>query len=52
MHLLMMINICCGVCLQVGFKHSGFLRPGGNLVMKVYEVCVWLRVWLSDEHGP
>jgi hypothetical protein len=24
--------------LQVGFRHSGFLRPGGNLVMKVYEV--------------
>ncbi|WIA19425.1 hypothetical protein OEZ85_004043 [Tetradesmus obliquus] len=22
---------------QLGFKHSGFLRPGGNLVMKVYE---------------
>jgi hypothetical protein len=24
--------------LQVGFRHSGFLLPGGNLVMKVYEV--------------
>lgn len=24
---------------QVGFRHSGYLRPGGNLVMKVYEVC-------------
>lgn len=23
---------------QMGFQHSGFLRPGGNLVMKVYEV--------------
>lgn len=23
---------------QMGFKHSGFLRPGGNLVMKIYEV--------------
>jgi hypothetical protein len=23
---------------QVGFRHNGFLRPGGNLVMKVYEV--------------
>lgn len=23
---------------QVGFTHSGYLRPGGNLVMKVYEV--------------
>lgn len=23
---------------QMGFRHSGFLRPGGNLVMKVYEV--------------
>lgn len=25
---------------QVGFRHTGFLRPGGNLVMKVYEVRV------------
>lgn len=24
--------------LQVGFRHTGFLRPGGALVMKVYEV--------------
>lgn len=23
---------------QMGFTHTGFLRPGGNLVMKVYEV--------------
>lgn len=23
---------------QMGFEHSGFLKPGGNLVMKVYEV--------------
>lgn len=23
---------------QMGFQHTGFLRPGGNLVMKVYEV--------------
>lgn len=23
---------------QVGFKHAGYLRPGGALVMKVYEV--------------
>jgi 23S rRNA U2552 (ribose-2'-O)-methylase RlmE/FtsJ len=23
---------------QMGFRHTGFLRPGGNLVMKVYEV--------------
>jgi hypothetical protein len=22
---------------QVGFRHGGFLRPGGALVMKVYE---------------
>lgn len=26
---------------QMGFQHSGFLRPGGNLVMKVYEVGYW-----------
>jgi 23S rRNA U2552 (ribose-2'-O)-methylase RlmE/FtsJ len=30
---------------QVGFRHTGFLRPGGNLVMKVYEVRVgWFPV--------
>lgn len=23
---------------QVGFRHTGFLKPGGTLVMKVYEV--------------
>lgn len=23
---------------QMGFRHTGFLRPGGNLVMKLYEV--------------
>jgi hypothetical protein len=26
---------------QVGFRHSGYLRPGGSLVMKVYEVRCW-----------
>lgn len=29
---------------QVGFRHSGYLRPGGNLVMKVYEV---RRCWCA-----
>lgn len=29
---------------QMGFTHTGFLRPGGNLVMKVYEVCVYVCV--------
>lgn len=23
---------------QMGFSHTGFLRPGGSLVMKIYEV--------------
>lgn len=23
--------------MQVGFSHTGFLRPGGALVMKIYE---------------
>lgn len=23
---------------RMGFRHTGYLRPGGNLVMKVYEV--------------
>jgi hypothetical protein len=31
--------------LQVGFRHSGFLRPGGNLVMKVYEVRRYTEWW-------
>jgi hypothetical protein len=33
--------------LQVGFRHSGFLRPGGNLVMKVYEVRRYADCWKS-----
>lgn len=24
-------------CLQLGYRHQGYLRPGGALVMKVYE---------------
>jgi hypothetical protein len=23
---------------SVGFSHTGFLKPGGNLVMKIYDV--------------
>jgi hypothetical protein len=36
---------------QMGFRHSGFLRPGGNLVMKVYEVRGegWGEVWSGGE---
>jgi hypothetical protein len=32
----------------MGFRHSGFLKPGGSLVMKIYEVgavVVWWCVW-------
>ncbi len=28
---------------QLGFRHQGFLRPGGALVMKVYEVGLAVR---------
>ena len=25
---------------RMGFRHEGYLRPGGSLVMKIFEVCV------------
>jgi hypothetical protein len=42
---------------RTGFRHAGFLRPGGSLVMKVYEVRVLLRLcggsgWGSCANAP
>jgi 23S rRNA U2552 (ribose-2'-O)-methylase RlmE/FtsJ len=36
---------------QLGFTHTGFLKPGGNLVMKVYEVRELTTIGESDLTG-
>lgn len=39
-------HTCQAYAQQVGFKHTGFLRPGGNIAMKVYEVRVACFAWV------